>query len=83
MNLHRVQKKGYKLSSQKYEQETTDTYKNNKTVLLENKSPFNCMMKGKLVIPKITSPDMMKKCGVIDECPDYTPLVVMEDFVND
>ena len=31
---------------------------------------------------KITSPDMMKGCEVIDECPDDTYPVVMEDFVN-
>ena len=52
-------KKGDKLSSQKYEQEMTVPYKNKETILLENKSPFTCMMKVKSTLTKITPPAMM------------------------
>ena len=36
----------------------------------------------KATLPKITYPDMMNICEVIDECPDDTSPVVMEDCVN-
>ena len=61
----------------------TVPYKNNRTLLLENKSPLTCIMKRKAKLPKITYPAMMEEFEVIDECPDDTYQVVMEDFVND
>ena len=36
----------------------------------------------KATLPNITSPDMTDICEVIDECPDGTYPVVMEDCVN-
>ena len=83
MNFHRVQKKGYELSSQQYEQETKVPYKKEKTLLLKNKSTLTCMIKEKATIQKITSPAMMEACEVINECPDYTSPVMMENCVND
>ena len=41
------------------------------------------MMNGKKIPPKITSPDIMEECLVIDECPYDTSPVVVEDCVND
>ena len=83
MNFHRVLKKGYELSSQQYEQETKVPYKKKKTLLSKNNSTLTCMMKGKSKPQNITSPAMMKACEVINECPDYTSPVMMDDFVND
>ena len=39
-------------------------------------------MKGKETPPKITLSSMMEECEVIDELPDYTSSVMMEDCVN-
>ena len=47
---------------QQYGQEMTITYKNNKTLLLENKMPLTCMVKEKATLPKITYPDIMEEC---------------------
>ena len=60
----------------------TVPYKNNKTLLLENKSQFTCMIKVKSTLPKITPPAMMEECEVIEEFPDNTPPVVMENCVK-
>ena len=61
----------------------TAPYKCNKTLLLENNSPLDCMMNGKAKISKITSLAIMELCEVIDESPDYTPPAVMEYCMND
>ena len=41
------------------------------------------MMKGKATLQKITSPAIMEVCEEINECPDYTSPVMMENCVND
>ena len=60
----------------------TVTYKKNKTPLLGKKRPLTCMMKLKATLLNITYPAMMGACEVIDECPDETSPVLMEDSVN-
>ena len=60
----------------------TVPHKKNQKRLLENKSPLTCTMKGKSTLPKIASPAIMEECEVIDEHPDDTSPVVMEDRVN-
>ena len=80
--MHRVQKKGDELSPQEYDKYITVQHKKKKTVLLENKSPLTCIMKSKATPPNITSPDKMEVCGIIDEFPDDTSPVMMEDCVN-
>ena len=50
---------------QQYGQEMTITYKNNKTLLLENKMPLTCLIKGKSTHPNITPPAMMDECDNI------------------
>ena len=61
----------------------TAPYKNNKTQLLENNSPLDCMMNEKAKLSKTTSLAMMELFEVIDELTDYTPPVVMEYCMND
>ena len=59
------------------------SYNKKKTIIGRKKGTFTCMMKGEATLPNITSPDMIKYCEVIDECPYETSTVVMEDFVDD
>ena len=66
-------KRGDEFSSKQYEQDMSFPYKNNKTILFENKSILPCTMKGKSTPPNITYPAMMEVCEVIYELTDYTP----------
>ena len=83
MNYYRILKKGYELSSQQNEQETKVPYKKEKTLLLKNKSTLICMMNRKATHEERIPPAMLESCEVINEFPDYTSPVMMDNSVND